>query len=233
MSEEPKRGRGRPPGSKNKVKKPRRISVRVEARKRQAKERKAAARPRIPRKPKVEEAQFEIVGPGEEFGHRPRPRPEAPVIDDPDNPPPNGQWSLVFPRPRGRPKGSGILKFDEPTLRIIWDIGLRQDSLHAVAIGLGVSITTLSRFFDEHPAARDVYDDARVAGQGSLKAELFKQALDGNTPALLFAAKHYLGMNDRPKDDSDPATKLREALNEFGAAISQKYLAFVDKEETS
>lgn len=220
--EEPPRKRGRPPGAKNKKppKLPRK-SARVEARKREAK----AAKPKRPARPPVHEAQAEIVLPGEEFGSRP--------AREDDSDAPNGQWALVFPRPRGRPKGSGaLLKCDEPTLHKIWDVALRQCSQADVAVALGVSRETLGRFFEAHPVAREVYDDARLAGQGSLRAELFRQALSGdNTPALLFASKHYLGMTDRPKELDNPTAKLKEALNEFGAAISEKYLAFLDKEK--
>lgn len=205
MTQEAPKRRGRPPGAKNKVQREKPKSVRVARRKAEAKPsaRRAA--------PPVVEVQAEIVLPGEGFGVR-RDAPAPAAL--------NGQWELVFPRRRGRPEGTTILKPDSATLDKIWDIGMIQGTMADVAVGLGVAQKTLQRFFDAHPSARDTYEDARVAGQGSLRAEIFKQALDGCVPVLIHASKHYLGLSDKPKDEGEGKNSIsmdaiEAAANEF------------------
>jgi hypothetical protein len=198
MSEEPKRRRGRPPGAKNKARPGRpklpRKSARVEARKREVKTRKPKAAAKLP----VHEVQAEIVLPGEEFGSR--------LPPDDDEGSASAQMAFVWPRPRGRPPGSGaLLHPTEATLDRIWTVGTHQGTQHDLAIRLGVSLKTVQRFFEDYPEARDVFDDARAAGIGSLRAHLYRESLSGNTSALLHAAKHWLGMSDRYVVSSDSA----------------------------
>lgn len=205
MSDEPKR-RGRPPGSKNKIKRPKPKSARVESRKREAK----AARPKRPARPPVEEVQAEIVLPGEEFGSRQRqPEPEEPELP--------GQMAFVWPRRRGRPEGSGaLLKCDDATLDRIWSVGTRQGTQHELAVRLGVSLSTVQRFFEQHPLARETFEDAAAAGLGSLRSHFYQEAMSGNTPVLLSAAKNLLGF-DKPKEDPNKAGAIPRDMIEAAA----------------
>lgn len=191
MSEEPKRGRGRPPGSKNKSKVERVRSTRIENRKREAKKRAKDRPPAPPRPAAPREVQAEIVLPGEEFGARPRHVEELP------QPPEGEQMTFTWPRPRGRPEGSTILKPTESILDRIWQVGWEQGTQGILAVALGVSATTLRSFMDTYPEAKATYEDARAAGRGGLSMRLYREAQTGNTSALIHASKHWLGMSDR------------------------------------
>jgi hypothetical protein len=226
MSEEPKK-RGRPPGAKNKPRAGRpklpMKSKRVEARNRASKGR---AKGKRPKRPPVEEVQAEIVLPGEEFGSRPS------VDYEPEEPAANAQYALLFPRPRGRPPGSTLLRPDEPTLSKIWDLGVGQATQAEVAVGLGVSLKTLQRFFDDYEVARDTFEDARTAGQGSLRQHFYREAMTGNTPVLLRASEHLLGMHNRPKDDGAgkntvPLDTVEAAADDFRRQVAD----FITKKE--
>lgn len=209
MSEEPKR-RGRPPGAKNKKppKLPRK-SARVEARKREAK----AAKPKRQAPPPVHEVQAEIVLPGERFGERSQH--ELPDITEGAD----QQLAFVWPRPRGRPEGSTLLKLDDTTLDRIWRVGWEQGNHATLAVALGVSLKTLSRFFEANPLAKDTFEDAAVAAKGRLDIQVFREAMSGsNTPALLHAHKVW-GGNTVPgipaEGGADSLKQLQRVVIEF------------------
>jgi hypothetical protein len=228
----PARGRGRPPGSKNKAK-PGRItrenakSARVEARKRAATQKAPApprpapapARPKPPMLPPIVDVQAEIVLPGEGFGQR---QSELPDIygDGKD-----AQSEFVWPRPRGRPEGTTLLKADEVVLDRIWRVGWEQGTQASLAVALGVSLKTLQRFFDANEIARDTFRDAAAAGRGSLSTQAYRQAMEGNTPVLIHTLRHWGGMggmNDRvpvlpfaESEGGDQSNKPQRIVIEF------------------
>lgn len=192
MTEAPKRGRGRPPGSKNKIKREKPKSKRVERRKAGA---KMSPRPAAP--PPVIDVQAEIVLPGEEFGARRPAQAEFPDLTEGSTVP--EQMTFVWPRPRGRPPGTGILKPDEITLDRIWRVGWEQGNRAVLAVALGVSMKTVQRFFEDHPEARDVFEDAAAAGRGRVGIEVYRAAMAGNTVLLKHAAEHWADMTYRAK----------------------------------
>jgi hypothetical protein len=216
-AEEPvTRKRGRPPGAKNKNPTPgqKLQAMRVE------KARRIGPKKRKPSPPAVQELipYAEEVGPGEGFGERGHGAGSA--HSDYLSPEPstaNGQWAFMFPRRRGR---KPILTCDPSTLDKLWDCGIMRCTKPETAAALGVSESTLERFFVEHPAAQAIWEDSNHAGNGSVRAELYAQALSGNTPALLHVAKHYLGMRDKfgpptPGDDTEDPKQLQRIVIEL------------------
>jgi hypothetical protein len=139
---------------------------------------------------------------------------------EPEEPAANAQYALLFPRPRGRPPGSTLLRPDAATLDKIWDIGLANGTQEECAVAVGVSLKTLQRFFDDHEIARNTFEDARTAGTGSLRQHAYRESMSGNTPVLLQMIKHRLGMNDKfvlssASGEDDEPKKLQRIVIEL------------------
>jgi hypothetical protein len=136
-----------------------------------------------------------------------------------------GQFEIPYPFTRGRKKA---LDFDEHTLTRIWTCGTSRCTHAETAAALGVSISTLQRFFKEHIEAEEVFDDAALVANASLRAHLNREATAGNTAVLLHCAKHWLGMTDKPKED-DAGSQLKDMMTQVADRLRAKYLAAVDE----
>ena len=89
----------------------------------------------------------------------------------------------------GRPQK----EVDEKKLRQLIAMGLSQDEVAAM---LDISVDTISRRFA---------DDFKVGIQkrnGRLKSELFRRAMKGSDPCLIFSCKSLCQMFDRPAPQS-------------------------------
>ncbi|MFI4973729.1 MAG: hypothetical protein ACHP84_04220 [Caulobacterales bacterium] len=100
---------------------------------------------------------------------------------------------MVAEKVMGRPP---VLYATEETLKRIARLGKIQCTVREVAAALGVAESTLMLFFNDVPEARDVYEDAKLAGMKSLRRVQFDHAKK-NVAMAIFLGKNYLDQSDR------------------------------------
>jgi hypothetical protein len=227
--EPPKRGRGRPKGSTKGPGEPAKRLAEAKAKKAAKRSAKRGPKPRAEKRPAAQQLVVaELVETGQGFGeaeYKRKREEEARQREEAKQGGADGQFQIPYPFTAGRKK---LLEFNEYTLTRIWQAGTCRCTLAETAATLGVSEKTLSRFFQEHPDARDVYDDASLLANASMRSHLNREALSGNTSVLLHCAKHWLGMTDKRSED-DPATALEEKLTQVADRLRSKYLAAMDE----
>jgi hypothetical protein len=125
-------------------------------------------------------------------------------------------------RPKSARGRKSILIFNELTLQRLWAHGVVQSTQEEAAEALGVSRETLRIFFIENPIAGEVFDDARAIGTGKLRSRFYSEAMNGNTPALLHAAKHLLGMKPASGEADVDEGAILEAMEVLGVEIRQR-----------
>jgi hypothetical protein len=90
----------------------------------------------------------------------------------------------------GRPKK----ELDADQLQGLAAIGATQ---REIASYFGVSAKTVERRLQE-PDYQSAYDQGEGEFKVSLRRLMFKRAEEGNAAVLIFLAKNYLGMADKP-----------------------------------
>jgi hypothetical protein len=220
-----KRGRGRPKGSTAK-------SMKERLEKAKPKRAKRGRPPNAEKRDPVQQlVAIELVRTGEGFGqdgYKARKAAEEEFRRKQEAGDAAGQFEIPYPFIGGRRKA---LDFNEHTLTRIWTCGSNRLTHAETAAALGVSLSTLQRFFKEHPESEEVFDDAILVANGSLRAFLAREATAGNTPVLLHVAKHWLGLTDKVKED-DSGSQLKDMMTQVADRLRAKYLAAVDQGET-
>lgn len=192
-----RRGRGRPKGSTKGAGAPAKKLAEHTAKKR-AKMGRPTTAERAAKRPKVQQlAIAEMVESGKGFGeaeYKRRREEEAQKRAFEAAGGADGQYSIPYALPSGRKKA---LEFNEFTLTRLWHVGTNRCTHDEAAASLGVSGKTLQRFFLDHPAAKDVFEDAALVANGSLRSYVNREAMSGNTTVLIHCMKHWLGMSDK------------------------------------
>jgi len=93
----------------------------------------------------------------------------------------------------GRPRS---VNADPSTLAILHGLGKVQCTWREVAAVLRIDQSTLTRFFQAFPEAREVYEDGLAVGCRSLRRTQFRLAQSSATMAI-FLGKQYLGQTDK------------------------------------
>lgn len=227
----PKRKRGRPTGTTKGPSAPtKKLAAHKEKKRakmgRKTNAEKAAARPKA-----QQLAIAELVETGKGFGeaeYKRRREEEARQREEEAAGGADGQFRIPYPFTAGR---KPLLEFNEFTLTRIWQAGTCRCTQAETAATLGVSEKTLQRFFLEHPAAREVFEDAALVANGSLRSYVHSQAMAGNTPVLLRCMEHWLGMSHKDKGD-DPTEAMKEVMAQVADRFRSKYLAQLDEAGT-
>jgi hypothetical protein len=111
---------------------------------------------------------------------------------------------------RSRPPAAS-LKADEPTLTRLEELGQIQCTTAEAACILGVSSSTLTRLFANHPKTRAAFDSGRGRGLEALRRAQFKLA-ETNATMAMFLGKNYLDQTDRREMDQSGANDVSQAL---------------------
>jgi len=208
------RGRGRPPGSKNKPRKIKRAAA-PEGGKRRGRPGKEPPTPLIPIPPLAlpppSHFPAEIILPSGESFFDGEPTPS----DEDVRAATGGGGSGAGEPPRGNGAGGAFgdedaaplmrgrrprLDLNEQTLQVIKALGLIRCTQPEAAARMGVSHKTFQRFLVDNEIARAVWDDAQLCAKVSLRSLMFAHAVAGNAAVLLSMSKHWLGMTDKAAD---------------------------------
>lgn len=114
----------------------------------------------------------------------------------------------------GRPK---VIFEDDATFEKIKMLAAGQHTQAEAAAILGVSLATFEGFLRSSQKAREIWDEGRGSGQGSLRRMQFVAAQKGNVTMQIWLGKQYLGQKD--KSEVENKHEIGESVKELWAAI--------------
>ncbi len=118
---------------------------------------------------------------------------------------------------KGKPGRPKVIVADEPTLERVKMLAAGQHTQAEAAAILGVSLATFEGFLRSNEKAREVWEEGRGSGQGSLRRMQFLAAQKGNVTMQIWLGKQYLGQKD--KSEVENKHEIGESVKELWAAI--------------
>ena len=125
--------------------------------------------------------------------------------------------------PGGRPKGS-TKRIDYKVLEALCKLQCTDAEL---AVGLGVSIDTITRRKQDSPKFLRIYRNARESSKTSLRRLQWQKALEGNPGMLIWLGKQYLDQSEKAEMTGSggqplvPAPQMRVVGNGNLATVVQ------------
>ena len=120
--------------------------------------------------------------------------------------------------PVGRP---AKLVCDEATLEQLRIIAAGQHTQLEAAAILKVSIRTFEEFLRVNEKAREVWEEGRGNGQGSLRRMQFVAAQKGNVTMQIWLGKQYLGQKDRHESTHEAGDSFKALWAELAKRGAQ------------
>jgi len=123
----------------------------------------------------------------------------------------------------GRPR---VIFDDEETLNKLKTLAAGQHTQLEAAAMLGVSLATFEGFLRSSAKAREVWDEGRGHGQGSLRRMQFVAAEKGSVPMQIWLGKQYLAQKD--KAEVENKHEIGESIKELWAALGAQRRGLID-----
>lgn len=121
--------------------------------------------------------------------------------------------------PVGRPPK---LVCDDATLEQLRIIAAGQHTQLEAAAILKVTIRTFEEFLRVNQKAREVWEEGRGNGQGSLRRMQFVAAQKGNVTMQIWLGKQYLGQKDKHENTLEAGDSFKEIWTALGKAGADK-----------
>lgn len=121
--------------------------------------------------------------------------------------------------PVGRPPK---LVCDDATLEKLKVIAAGQHTQLEAAAIFGVSIRTFEEFLRVNEKAREVWEEGRGSGQGSLRRMQFVSAQKGNVTMQIWLGKQYLGQKDKHESLLEAGESFKDVWMAIGKSGASK-----------